>query len=138
MKAAKTRKHFQTKSVFSRIERRTDGLRILATRFRGRGLPVNRYDVWMANLGPSERLLRQGQSGAISWGEFTRRYRTELFEGGEVDRRNKTIKNHGQKFTLRLLQQLARRMPVTLMCHCDEDQQQCHRHILRKILEGSV
>jgi uncharacterized protein YeaO (DUF488 family) len=61
----------------------------------------------MANLGLSERLLWQGHGGAISWGEFTRRYRKELFEGGDVDRRNKTIKNNSQKFTLRLLQQLA-------------------------------
>jgi arylsulfotransferase ASST len=28
----------------------------------------------------------------------------------------------GQKFTLRLLQGLARRGPITIMCHCDEDQ----------------
>jgi uncharacterized protein YeaO (DUF488 family) len=129
---------FRTKSFFSPIKRRTDGLRILATRFRGRGLPVDLYDVWMANLGPSERLLRQFWSGAISWGDFTRRYRKELFEDGDFDRRNKTIKNHGQKFTLRLLQELARHTPITLMCHCDEDQQQCHRHVLRKILEGHV
>jgi len=47
----------RTKSVYSPNERKKDGLRILATRFRGRGLPVNRYDVWMANLAPSERLL---------------------------------------------------------------------------------
>jgi 2-methylcitrate dehydratase len=30
-----------------------------------------------------------------------------------IDRRNKTIKNHGQKFTLRLLQKLARRNNLT-------------------------
>jgi uncharacterized protein YeaO (DUF488 family) len=138
MQVAKTRKYFKTKSVFSPIRRRTDGLRVLATRFRGRGLPVNRYDVWMANLGPSERLLRRFWRGAISWSDFIRQYRKELFEGGDFDRRNKTFKNHAQKFTLRLLQKLARQMPVTLMCHCDEDQQQCHRHILQRILEGRV
>jgi uncharacterized protein YeaO (DUF488 family) len=138
MRTAKARTDFRTKSVFSPIKRRTDGLRILATRFRGRGLPVNRYDVWMANLGPSERLLRQFQSAAISWGEFTRRYRKELFEDGVSDQGNKTIKNHGQKFTLRLLQKLARHAPVTLLCHCDEDQQQCHRHVLLRTLEGNI
>jgi uncharacterized protein YeaO (DUF488 family) len=46
-----------TKSVYSPVERTNDGLRILATRFRGPGLPVNRYDVWMTNLAPSEGLL---------------------------------------------------------------------------------
>ena len=36
-----------------------DGLRVLAARFRGRGTPTDRYDVWMASLGPSEALLRR-------------------------------------------------------------------------------
>ena len=128
----------KTKSVFSPIEARKDGLRILATRFRGRGMLTSRYHVWMANLGPSEKLLRDVQTDRISWVEFSRRYRKELFEGGTVDRKNLTIKNHGQKFTLRLIQQLAKRGTVTLMCHCAEDESCCHRHILRKILEGKV
>jgi hypothetical protein len=46
-----------TKSVYSPIDRKNDGLRILVTRIRGRGLKKNRYHEWMANLGPSERLL---------------------------------------------------------------------------------
>jgi len=128
----------KTKSVFSSIEPATDGLRILATRFRGRGMPANRYDVWMANLGPSEGLLRAVLAGEITWGEFSRCYRKELFEGGTLDRRNRTIKNHGQKFTLRLLQILAERETLTLMCHCDEDEPHCHRHILQKILGGKA
>jgi uncharacterized protein YeaO (DUF488 family) len=128
----------KTKSVFSRIERREDGLRILATRFRGRGMPSSRYDVWMASLGPSEALLRAALTGEISWPEFSRHYRRELFEGGAIDQRNKTIKNHGQKFTLRLLQRLARRSTVTLMCHCAENEPHCHRHILRSVLQRKV
>jgi uncharacterized protein YeaO (DUF488 family) len=86
----------------------------------------------MASLGPSERLLKSVQSGRISWTEFARQYRAELKAAGVVDRGNATIKNHGQKFTLRLIAQLARRGNVTLLCHCAEDQQQCHRHLLRK------
>ena len=58
-------KVIKTKSVFSPIEPRVDGLRILVARFRGRGLPTARYHVWMANLGPSEKLLRGFQSGLI-------------------------------------------------------------------------
>ena len=128
----------KTKSVLSPIEPRKDGLRILATRFRGRGLPTSRYDVWMANLGPSEKLLREFQSGLIDWGEFGRRFRKELLESGDVDRRNQTIKNHGQKFTLRLLQELGKRTTITLLCHCAETETHCHRHILRKVLEGKI
>ena len=88
----------------------------------------------MPNLGPSEKLLRGGQSGKIPWVEFSKRYRDELFEGGSIDSRNRTIKNHGQKFTLRLLNDLAARAPVTLMCHCSQDQLQCHCHILKGVL----
>jgi uncharacterized protein YeaO (DUF488 family) len=122
----------KTKSIWSPIDRKRDGLRILATRFRGRGLGTTRYDVWMASLGPSEQLLKSVQAGRISWAEFARRYRVELKAAGVVDRGNATIKNHGQKFTLRLIGRLARSGNVTLLCHCAEDQQQCHRHLLRK------
>jgi uncharacterized protein YeaO (DUF488 family) len=128
----------KTKSVKSPIRRREDGLRILATRFRGRGLPTSRYDVWMANLAPSEWLVGQFLSGRMTWGEFGRRYRKELKEGGSIDARNRSIKNHGQKFTLRLIKELGRKGNVTLLCHCAEDQQQCHRHILKKVLAGNV
>ncbi len=128
----------KTKSVYSTIERSQDGLRILTTRFRGRYMPTSRYDVWMANLAPSEKLLHETSEGRIGWGEFIRRYRQELFENGPIDRGNLTIKNHGQKFTLRLLQKLGRKGTVTLLCHCDEDQQHCHRHILKKVLSGKI
>lgn len=128
----------KTKSVLSPIAKSADGLRILATRFRGRGLPTSRYDVWMPNLGPSEALLHAVQTGAISWTEFGRRYRKELFEPGPVDRRSRTIKNHGQKFTLRLLQALAQRQGITLLCHCSDEETHCHRHILQKILQGKI
>jgi uncharacterized protein YeaO (DUF488 family) len=128
----------RAKSVYSSIDRRRDGLRILATRFRGRYMPVNRYDVWMPNLAPSEALMRSAQAGLITWGQFSRRYRQELREAGSIDKRNRTIKNHGQKFTLRLLQRLGRSQNVTLMCHCDEDQQQCHRHLLKKVLSTKI
>jgi uncharacterized protein YeaO (DUF488 family) len=128
----------RTKSVYSPIDRKRDGLRILATRFRGRYMPVNRYDVWMPNLAPSEGLMRGAQAGLITWSQFSRKYRNELREAGSIDKRNRVIKNHGQKFTLRLLQRLRRSQNVTLMCHCDEDQQQCHRHLLKKVLTTKI
>ena len=123
-----------TKSVHSAIAP-DDGLRILATRYRGRGLPKSRYDVWMANLGPSETLLRSLPT--IGWKEFARRYRIEMKADGGVDTRNRTIKNHGQKFTLRLLAKLAARQHVTLLCHCAEEELHCHRHLLRELIERS-
>ena len=121
----------KTRSVWS-PPTKDDGLRILATRFRGRGLPVTRYDVWMPSLGPSERLLKSVLSGKIDWKTFTTRYREELFLDGPIDDRSETIKNHGQKSTLRLLKALGEKQHVTVMCHCDEDATECHRFLLRK------
>ena len=109
-----------------------DGLRILVTRFRGRGLPASCYDVWMPALGPSEQLLKAVQSSAIDWKTFGKRYREELFLDGPIDDRSATIKNHGQKSTLRLLKALGETQHVTLMCHCDEDATECHRFLLAK------
>jgi uncharacterized protein YeaO (DUF488 family) len=126
----------KTKSVWTKIER-GDGVRVLVARFRGRGMRASRYDVWMPSLGPSERTLRSMQEGAISWTRFSKEYRNELFLDGPIDKRSRTIKNHGQKFTLRLLKQLARRGNVTLLCHCAEEERRCHRHVLRAVIEGA-
>jgi len=128
----------ETKSVRAPIARETDGLRILAARFRGRGLPKERYDIGMANLGPSESLLRDFRQGGITWRAFERAYREEMFEAGGADERNRTIKNRGQKFTLRLLQHLGRSEDITLLCHCAESERHCHRFTLQRLLARSL
>lgn len=127
----------KTKSVHSPIEQE-DGLRLLVARFRGRGLPTDRYDVWMANLGPSEKLLKSLLAGKITWAEFSRRYRAEIFAPSAGDQDNLTIKNHGQKFTLRLVAKLAKKENVTLLCHCAEDAKQCHRFLLQKLIQREM
>lgn len=126
----------KTKSVYSPVAE-DDGLRILATRFRGRGMPSHLYDVWMPSLGPSEKILKDVLAGRITWSAFTREFKKELFLDGPIDVRSATIKNHGQKFTLRLIKAMAREGNVTLMCHCDEDATQCHRHILRQLIRSN-
>ena len=89
----------------------------------------------MPSLGPSEALLKAVQSGEIDWKTFTKRYREELFLDGPIDDRSETIKNHGQKSTLRLIKALGEKQQVTLLCHCDEDATQCHRFLLLKELQ---
>ena len=127
----------KTKSVHTAVEP-GDGLRILAARGRGRGLPADRFHVWMANLGPSEELRDAILAGKISWADYSRRYVKEMLEPGGVDARNQRIKNYGQKFTLRLLQHLAKEQNITLLCHCAEDEPHCHRHLLKALLEKKI
>ena len=127
----------KTKSVETLIDPKEDGLRILATRFRGRRMSSALYDVWMPSLGPSEKLLGSVQSGQITWAQVSKEFVAELFMDGPIDARSRTIKNHGQKFTLRLLKQLAASHHVTLMCHCAEEEPHCHRHLLKKLIESS-
>jgi len=114
-----------------------DGLRVLVTRFRGRALPRSRYDLWVPSLGPSEQLLRRWLRGGLSWGAFARAYRAELFLPGRIDARNRTVKNHGQKFLLRVLKHLAATGNVTLLCHCGEAAAHCHRHVLARLIRSS-
>jgi uncharacterized protein YeaO (DUF488 family) len=71
----------KTKSVYTPIERQRDGIRILATRFRGRGLRKSRYDVWMPNLGPSERLLHSYHAQKLTWAKFSQQYRSFSMHG---------------------------------------------------------
>lgn len=125
----------KTKSVHTSMERPRDGFRILATRVRGRGMKKTRYDAWMPNLAPSEKLLGEWRADSITWAKFSRLYRAEILQNPPLDKGNINIKNHGQKFTLRLIKKLSSRGPVTVMCHCDEDEQWCHRHLLKKLIE---
>ncbi|MGZ4964627.1 MAG: DUF488 domain-containing protein [Limisphaerales bacterium] len=127
----------KTKSIHTKAEK-SDGMRILASRFRGHGVPASAYDVWMPNLGPTEALLKAFKGGEIDWATFSKRYKDELFADSTIDRENRTIKNHGQKFTLRLLQRLAKEQTITFMCQCAQDERHCHRHLLAKILERKI
>jgi len=128
----------KTKSVATKTDRQKDGLRILIARGRGRGLPASHYDLWMANLGPSEKLLGSYLAGKMSWDQYAQRYIRELRESDLLDRRNRNIRNHGQKFTLRLLQYLGTHQNVTLLCHCAEDERLCHRHVLQDLLSRPI
>jgi uncharacterized protein YeaO (DUF488 family) len=134
---AMPRVRIHTKCVTEPIERERDGLRLAVTRYLPRGGRRSRYDVWLPNLGPSEALLRSFQAGETSWPQFAKAYQVELFESAPVDEDNPRIKNHGQKFTLRLVKELATRQPVTLLCSCAPEEKHCHRHVLKKLLTSS-
>ena len=124
----------KTKSIHSPIEKE-DGVRILVARYRGHRVPTNLYHVWMASLGPSERLLKTVHE--TDWREWSRSYRHEMLAEGEHEKENPVIRNAGQKFTLRLIKYMAKKENVTLLCHCPEDTKHCHRFLLHDLIESA-
>lgn len=126
-----------TKSVTETIDRSYDGLRILVCRHTPQGVKKTRWDVWMANLAPSDPLRKAFRSKKIDWKEFSRRYKDELFEPTLMDEHNGKSKNYGQKFTLRLIKHLAKRQKITLMCTCGKEEEYCHRYLLRDVINST-
>lgn len=106
-----------------------EGLRIGTVRRPPRGVPKaeyssrNLYDVWFANLAPSEDLLKQcfPLTDEKQWKLFRRRFLAEM-------------KAPGPSRDLDLLAALSHQTSFSIGCYCD-DESRCHRSILRALLE---
>ena len=81
------------------------------------------YDVWLPALSPSADLVRQALSSSddASWRTFDRRFTAEL---NQPD----------QAHLLDALATLSRVANFSIGCYC-EDEQRCHRSILRRELK---
>lgn len=105
-----------------------EGLRIGTVRRPPRGVPKERfstdnwYDVWLPQLAPSAELVKQAQAATSpnDWKAFTRRYRKEMAEADNTR-------------LLILLAAFSRQTNFSVGCYC-EDQDRCHRSVLRELL----
>jgi uncharacterized protein YeaO (DUF488 family) len=109
--------------------RRGEGLRIGTVRRPPRGVPKceyakeNWYDTWLPELAPSEPLVKLAQRGdPASWRAFDRRFTAEL-------------KRPAAARLLDLLALLSRASSFSVGCYC-ENEQRCHRSILRRELKA--
>ncbi len=106
-----------------------EGLRVGTVRRPPRGVPKaeyarrNFYDVWLPNLSPSPELMKEGKSAQDdkSWALFRKKYRAEM-NRPEPSR------------VLELLAALSHRTQLSVGCYC-EDENRCHRSVLRELLE---
>ena len=106
-----------------------EGLRIGTVRRPPRGVPKSEfakrdfYDVWLPELAPSQGLVSfaLAHDDARSWKTFERKYRAEM-KAPEAARE------------LDLLAALSHQTNFAVGCYC-ENEDRCHRSILRKLLE---
>lgn len=106
-----------------------EGLRIGTVRRPPRGVPKREfasrdyYDVWLPILAPSAAQMAQGRAATTDsqWKDFARRYRKEMAapECSHV---------------VDLLAALSHGTQISMGCYCD-DEQRCHRSILRSLLD---
>ena len=117
-----------------------EGLRIGTVRRPPRGVPKaefasrNYYDVWYPELSPQAELMAQAQesiklraTGQTAqadklWQQFEKQFRKQLAEPAA-------------EHTLALLAALSQSSAFALGCYC-EDENHCHRSILRSLLAG--
>jgi uncharacterized protein YeaO (DUF488 family) len=105
-----------------------EGTRIGTVRRPPRGVPKaqfsrqNWYDVWFPNLAPSVKTMKLGLNAKSDseWSVFRRRYRAEMSAPGP-------------KRDIELLAVLSHTSNFSVGCYC-EDEQRCHRSILRQLL----
>lgn len=107
-----------------------DGMRILVCRYRPRAVPkdAETWQVWCPDLGPSKELhaaLYGKTSGTIPWDEFRQKYIEEM-------------KSEAQNIRF-LAEKVAAGETITLLCSSAcEDATQCHRSLLRSLIDDQV
>ncbi len=113
----------ETKSIYDK-KSRSDGIRILVTRYYPRGVKKNHFDFWMRDASPEPKLLKEYRSGSISWGEFSKEFRTQM-------------RSSNGKEAIRKLVELAMKGKITLLCY-EKEGEICHRHIVRAMTESAI
>ena len=111
-----------------RPREKDEGLRLGTVRRPPRGVPKDEfasrdfYDVWLPNLSPSLKLLKEAKQGEgdQAWFSFKRKFRTEM-NSSEASK------------VLDLLAALSHQTNMSLGCYC-EDEARCHRSVLRELL----
>jgi len=117
------RRPVRVKRVYDRPDAR-DGIRVLVDRLWPRGVSRDQAmaDLWLREAAPSDALRRWYGHEAERWEPFRRKYRAELAGRAEV---------------LRLLDDLRRRGPLTLV-YGARDTERNNAVVLREVLDEGL
>ena len=108
-----------------------EGPRLGTVRRPPRGVPKSEfashdyYDQWLPLLSPSATLISEAKAAADpkAWAAFERKFRREM-------------KSPAASQLLDVLALLSHGGNFSLGCYCD-DEQHCHRSVLKKLIEGA-
>ena len=106
----------KAKSIYAKPEK-DDGARVLITRFFPRGKKKDEFDMWVKDLAPSARLLKDYKEKNITWKMFKNQYLVEINE------------NEAAKEKFEELFMLSKMQNVTILCY-EKEGEHCHRNIL--------
>jgi uncharacterized protein YeaO (DUF488 family) len=125
--------HLYTKR-WNDLKEPTDGLRILVTRYRPRGLPKSEetWDAWLKDLAPSADLVAAyyGKHGRmpVTWEVYRAAYVREMRSSRAAQERIRE-----------LAAKVAAGEAVTLLCSSAcERESRCHRSLLRDLILAQV
>jgi uncharacterized protein YeaO (DUF488 family) len=105
----------------------SDGLRILIARYRPRALPKSKenWNEWWRDLAPSKALHKDYiKDKKMDWPGYKRRFIFEI------------INNPKALNKIQELRQLSKNRDITLLCHCYNVGDQCHRYLIRDMIES--
>lgn len=114
-----------TRSIYGKKEK-SDGIRVLVTRFYPRGVKRTHFDLWIRDASPETALLKEYRSQAISWGEFSKRFRRQM----------RTSPN-SKKAVQQLVEIFEKGENVTLLCY-EKEGEKCHRNLLKAVVESTA
>ena len=106
-----------------------DGLRILIARYRPRALLKHKenWNEWWKALAPSKVLHKDYMKDKIiEWPEYKRRFLIEIVNNLEASEK------------VRELRQLSKNKDITLLCHCHNVGDRCHRYLIRDMIESQT
>ncbi len=85
----------------------------------------NKIDAWFNDLAPSRTLFDLAEQEKIDWNEFIILY-------------DKEMSTSLAKSKIKWIRDFSKNNDVVLLCHENEMDPKCHRHVLKKLIEDAM
>ena len=85
----------------------------------------NRIDSWINDVAPSRVLFEQLEQEKVTWDEF-------------IDLYQKEMNDSHAKSKIKWIRDFSKKNDVVLLCNESESDPCCHRHVLKKLIEGNT